>query len=106
MKIKREILGQTIEIELTDAELRDLYYEARKDRMAKYIATTLVLYGYPEQVNKTLMEMTDHFLDLMDGGKNWTSFAGRLRHECSQYMHECFQYMMENFYPEIKVEEE
>jgi hypothetical protein len=82
-------------VKLTDAELRSLYWEARKLHMADWIASLLDEYGYPEQNNKTLLEMAERYMDRVESGDR----LGELEHDV-------FEYMMENDYPEIEAEED
>jgi len=93
--IEDTINATTIKITLTEDELRSLYWEARKLHMADWIASLLDEYGYPEQNNKTLLEMAERYMDRVESGDR----LGELEHDV-------FEYIMENDYPEIKAEED
>lgn len=95
MKIKRTINNQEVEITLTDAEMENLYDEARKLHMLGWITDLLEEYEYPEQNPEVVGRITEIYMDRMESGDR----LGELEHDV-------FEYVMENDFPEIEVEEE
>ena len=95
MKIKRTINNQEVEITLTDAEMENLYDEARKLHMLGWITYLLEEYEYPEQNPEVVERITEIYMDRMERGDR----LGELEHDV-------FEYVMENDFPEIEVEEE
>ena len=59
MKIKREILGQTIEIELTLTEVADAYEEARKSQIRDMLNDQLSLNLYHDIPEETFEKLVD-----------------------------------------------
>lgn len=72
MKIKREILGQTIEIELTDREIEDAYRERRRYYNMEDIKSKIenMIEGYegePEEEKlKAILKNDEEIRDLAD----------------------------------------
>ena len=84
-----------IEITLTDAELREIYYEARKLIIADEIAEMLEQEGYSAQYNTTLLEMAENLMARVEDNDMF-----------HQIEEQEFDNMMEFDYPEIEKEEE
>ena len=114
MQITRQILAQRIEdnvgastkvdpvtitIDLTDEEMRHVYEEYRtKVHFRDWVMDLLEENGYKRQDEKTLIDMAETYIDLMEG----MGFGDRL----GELEHDVFEYMMENIYPEIETKEE
>ena len=90
MKITRN--GQ--DIELTTEELKRAYYEGRPLHMMTWIEDLLEEYGYPEQDEKTVADITERYLDIMEGG-----------YQLGELEHESFIYAMDHYFDHIKADE-
>ena len=95
------IKATTIEIELTDDELREAYWEARNIHYKDWMAELLEEYEYQKQTDAKLREMAETYLNILDGEIKWNRYANDL----GELQHDAFKYMMDQHFKDIKEEE-